>query len=158
MSSVADETTSGSTAPKESDSKTPRDTEENGGKAGRPRRRPRVSARQVAHGAKVGSDAVRARVASIVWIVAVVCGVVLALGAILAALHDYVNPGNLIVETIRGIGNVIAGPFGDINDAGRFRGGVFDLGSASKDALANWGAAALVYFIAGRIVSRVIHP
>jgi len=166
MSSVADETTSGSTTPKDSDSTgprdsdstTPKDAEENGGRAGRTRRRPRVSARQVAHGAKVGSDAVRARVASIVWIVAMVCGVILALGAILAALHDYVNPGNLIVETIRGMGNVIAGPFGDINDAGKFRGGVFDLGKASKDALANWGVAALVYLVAGRIVSRVIHP
>jgi hypothetical protein len=158
MSSVADETTSGGTAPRDSDSKAPRDAEENGGKAGRPRRRPRVSAKQVAHGAKVGSDAVRVRVASIVSIVATVCGVVLALGAILAALHDYVNPGTLIVETLRGMGNVIAGPFGDINDAGKFQGGVFDLSSASKDALANWGAAALVYLVAGRIVSRVIHP
>jgi hypothetical protein len=158
MSSVADETTSGSTAPRDSGSKAPTDAEENGGRAGRPRRRPRVSAKQVAHGAKVGSDAVRVRVASIVGIVAVVCGVILALGAILAALHDYVNPGNLVVETIRSMGNVIAGPFGDIDDAGKFQGGVFDLSTTAKDALANWGAAAVVYLVAGRIVSRVIHP
>jgi hypothetical protein len=147
MSSVADETTSGKRAPKD---------EESGAKAGR--RRPRVSAKQVAHGAKVGSDAVRARVASIVWIVAVVCGVILALGAILAALHNYVNPGNPIVEMIRGLGNVIAGPFGDINDAGKFRGGVFDLSSPSKDALANWGVAAVVYLVVGRVVDRIIRP
>jgi hypothetical protein len=148
MSSVADETTSG---------KEPTTTgEAAAGKARRPRRR--ISARQVAHGAKVGSDAIRSRIASVVWIIAVVCAVILALGAVLAALHNYVNPGNPVVETIRGVGNVIAGPFGDIDDAGKFRGGVFDLSTTAKDALANWGVATVAYLVVGRVLDRVIRP
>lgn len=150
MSSVADETTSGNEA-------TPKAADEGGTKTGPPRRRPRVSARQVAHGAKVGSDAIRSRIASIVWIVAVVCAVVLALAAVLIALQDNVKAGNPIVEWLTNASNVLAGPFGDVN-RNAFNGGVFDLASTPKEALANWGVAAVVYLIVGRVLDRLIRP
>jgi hypothetical protein len=147
MSSVADGTTSGS--------KVPRDADENG-KADRPRRRPRVSAKQVAHGAKVGSDAIRSRVASIVWIVAVICGVILVLAALAVALGA--QPNNPIVQWLSSAANVLAGPFGGLHH------GVFEFKTKSgaddtvKNALINWGLAAVVYLVLGRIISRLIRP
>jgi hypothetical protein len=147
MASVTDDTTS--------DNKTsPKDDGEAGKKS---RRRPRVSARQVAHGAKVGSDAVRSRIASVVWIVAVVCAVILALAAVLIALQDNVKSGNPIVEWLTSVSNVIAGPFGDV-EGNAFSGGVFNLDSTPKEALANWGVAAVLYLVAGRVLDRVIRP
>ena len=151
MSSVADETTS---------SEGTRKAEEEGGngtKAGRPRRRPRVSARQVAHGAKVGTDVIRSRIASVVWIVAVLCAVVLALAAVLIALQDNVKAGNPIVEWLTNASNVIAGPFGDV-ERNSFSGGVFNLSSTPKEALANWGVAAVLFLIVGRLADRIIRP
>ena len=150
MSSVADETTSGNEA-------TPKAEEEGGTKTRRPRRRPRMSARQVAHGAKVGSDAIRSRIASVVWIIAVLCAVVLALAAVLIALQDNVKAGNPIVEWLTNASNVIAGPFGDVRK-NAFNGGIFNLSSTPKEALANWGVAAVLYLVAGRVLDRVIRP
>jgi len=145
MASVTDDTTS--------DNKTSAKDE---GETTRKSRR-RVSAKQVAHGAKVGSDAIRSRIASIVWIVAVVCAVILALAAILIALQDNVKSGNPIVEWLTGVSNVIAGPFGNV-EGSAFSGGLFNLDSTPKEALANWGVAALVYLVVGRLLDRVIRP
>ncbi|MDQ4007906.1 MAG: hypothetical protein M3211_07430 [Actinomycetota bacterium] len=146
MSSVADETTSGKeTAPEA----------ESGGKASR-RRRPSVSAKKVAHGAKVGSDAIRSRVASIVWLIAVICAAVLALGALLVALDA--NARNSVVQWITDTAGVLSGPFGDAE------GGVFNFekknGSADtvKNALVNWGIAAVAYLVVGRVADRIIRP
>jgi hypothetical protein len=149
MSSVADETTSGEGTRKAE--------EANGTKAGRPRRRPRVSARQVAHGAKVGTDVIRSRIASIVWIIAVLCAVVLAIAAVLIALQDNVKAGNPIVEWLTNASNVVAGPFGDVR-GNKFEGGVFNLSSTPKEALANWATAAVLFLLAGKIADRVIRP
>jgi hypothetical protein len=147
MSAVTDETTSS----KETSAK----DEPEGGK--KSRRRPRVSAKQVAHGAKVGTDAIRNRIASIVWIVAVACAVVLALSAVLIALQDNVKSNNVIVEWLTTMSNVVAGPFGETS-GNSFRGGIFNLDSTPKEALANWGVAAVIYLVVGRIADRVIRP
>jgi hypothetical protein len=147
MSAVTDETTS--------DKQTSAKGEDEGGK--KTRRRPRVSAKQVAHGAKVGTDAVRSRIASIVWIVAVACATILALAAVLIALQDNVKSGNPIVEFLTDMSNVIAGPFGEVS-GNAFRGGIFNLDSTPKEALANWGVAAVIYLVIGRIADRIIRP
>jgi hypothetical protein len=145
MSSVADETTSGSKAPRDAD---------DDGTAGRPRRRPRVSAKQVAHGAKVGSDAVRARVASIVWIVAVVCAVIVVLGAILVALGSGVRTGNPVVQFINDTADALAGPFGKMFSYQKDNGKP----DVVQNTVLGYGIAAVVYLVVGKIVSRVIHP
>jgi hypothetical protein len=141
MSAVTDDTTSG------------KQTEHEEGNAKKPRRRPRVSARKVAHGAKVGSDAIRSRIASVVWIIAVVFAVILALAAVLVAL-DPANEQNAVVEWLTNTASVLAGPAGDQN------GGIFDFGrnEEAKNALANWGIAALFYLIVGRVLDRIIRP
>jgi hypothetical protein len=163
MSSVANESTSDKETPaKETPSKEPsgratqaRDERYDAGKEKRGRRRPNVSAKQVAHGAKVGSDAVRNRVASIVWIIAVVCAVILILAALAVALGAQAN--NPIVEWLGHAANALAGPFGGLHH------GIFELKTKSgaddtiKNALINWGLAAIAYLVVGKVVSRVIH-
>lgn len=143
MASVTDDTTS--------DNKTsPKDDGEAGKKT---RRRPRVSAKQVAHGAKVGSDAVRSRIASVVWIIAVICAVILALAAILTAL-DQANEQNVVVQWLGDAADALAGPLAGPQGSP----GVFDFSTDARDALANWGLAALVYLIVGRVLDRIIRP
>jgi hypothetical protein len=147
MSAVTDDTASGK----------PASAGKEDGEEKKTRRRPRVSARQVAHGAKVGSDAVRSRIASIIWIIAVVCAVVLALAAVLIALQDNVRAGNPIVEWLNNVANIVAGPFGDV-EGNSFRGGLFNLESTPREVLANWGTAAVIYLVVGRILDRIIRP
>ena len=143
MSSVADETTSGRETPEA----------EPGGKASR-RRRPTVSAKQVAHGATVGSDAIRSRVASIVWLLAVACAAILAIGALMIALGAQAD--NAIVEWFTGAADFLAGPAGNENR------GIFDFGGGdsgeTKNALVNWGIAAVAYLVVGRVLDRIIRP
>jgi hypothetical protein len=142
MASVADDTTPGKgTSSTEGDL---------GNRSRRPRRRPAVSAKQVAHGAKVGADAVRTRVASVVWIAAVVCGAVLAVAALLFALGA--EKDNQVVQWVTNLAEILAGPAGGPHD------GIFDFGGSAKNALANWGIAAAFYLIAGRVADRIIRP
>ena len=76
----------------------------------------------------------------------------------MGALQKNVTEGNVIVESLTGLANVVAGPFGEVNDNGNFNHGVFTLSTNAKDVLVNWGVAAICYLVIGRIVSRVIHP
>jgi len=102
------------------------------------------------------TNAVRNRVAQIVWLVCVVFALVLAAGALLIALQGAgTNSANslykFIVET------------GDKLDFGVFsrENGLFDFvgkNSDTKDALANWGLAAVIWLVIGRILERVIRP
>jgi hypothetical protein len=97
----------------------------------------------------VGSGVARLRnmIASLVWLVAVLAAGVLALGALFTAL-DQTNQGNEIVTWILARGHELVGPFKDL----------FRLETAKNTLLVNWGIAALVYLIAGKIVERFIRP
>jgi len=96
-----------------------------------------------------GADAVRNRIAALVWLVAVLAAVVLAVGALLQALNA--NDANSIVQFFNGAASDIDGPFRDV-----FR---FDGDNAeTKDILVNWGLAAVAYLIAGKILDRIIRP
>ncbi|MFC0628555.1 hypothetical protein [Kribbella deserti] len=97
----------------------------------------------------VGSGVARIRnlIASLVWLAAVLCAAVLALGALFTAL-DQANQSNEIVRWVLERGHDLVGPFAD----------VFRLETAKNTLLVNWGIAALVYLIAGKILERVIRP
>jgi hypothetical protein len=103
---------------------------------------------------KAGTDAVRNRVASVVWLVAVVCALFLAVGALLIALKA--NEENAVVDF------ALAGA--EVFDLGIFslEGGVFtfagDEDGRVKSALVNWGIAAVAYLVVGKILDRVIRP
>lgn len=100
-----------------------------------------------------GANAVRSRIASLVWLVAVICALFLAIGALLVALKA--NRHNSVVSFILGGADKL--------DLGVFsrKDGIFTFhgkDAAIKDALVNWGIGAIVYLVVGKFVDRVIRP
>ena len=94
-----------------------------------------------------GSRNIRTKIASVVWLVAVVCALFLAVGALLVALK--MNPDNAIVAF------VLEGA--DLLDLGEFK--EFEGKNAKvKSALTNWGIAAVIYLVVGRLLDRLIRP
>ena len=96
------------------------------------------------------SDAVRSKVATVVWLVAVICALFLAVGALLMALQA--KETNPVVQFITDMANRLDGPLHDIFDLEKKN--QFDV----EDALVNWGIAAVVYLVIGKILDRVIRP
>jgi hypothetical protein len=103
---------------------------------------------------KQGSDAARAQAARIIRLVSVVLATVLALGALLVALKANVNQDNSIVRFITDLADTVSGPFSRDNGVFHFSGKNAD----AKNALVNWGIAAIVYLGLGRIVANVVAP
>lgn len=103
-----------------------------------------------------GRDAVskiRNTVAQLVWLVCVVCALLLAAGALLIAL-DANNRNDLTTFVLQGADAVDLGVF-------ERNAGVFDFkgqGSEVKNALVNWGLAAVAWLVVGRILDRIIRP
>ncbi|WP_238164014.1 hypothetical protein [Kribbella pittospori] len=97
----------------------------------------------------LGSGVKRLRnlLASLIWLVAVLAAAVLALGALFTAL-DQTNQSNEIVRWVLERGQDLVGPFKDL----------FRLETAKNTLLVNWGIAALVYLIVGKIVERFVRP
>jgi hypothetical protein len=89
---------------------------------------------------------VREVVATVVFAVAVLAALVLALGAILTALGA--NEGNEIVAGVLDLAARLAGPFAD----------VFTFADPMKQTIVNWGIAGAVYLVAGRVVERLVRP
>lgn len=100
-----------------------------------------------------GANTVRSKIATIVWLVAVVCALFLAVGALLIALKA--NEDNALVAFIISGAETLDGPF-SLND------GIFtfpeDQEGHVKSALTNWGIAAVVYLVIGKILDRIIRP
>ena len=101
---------------------------------------------------KAKANAVRTKVASVVWLVAVVCAVFLAVGALLVALKA--NQDNSIVKLVLDVADALDGPFSRENGIFTFTG----KDAATKSALVNWGIAAVVYLVLGKILDRIIRP
>jgi hypothetical protein len=101
---------------------------------------------------KAGTDVVRSKIASVIWLVAVVCALFLAVGALLVALNA--NQDNSIVQFVLGGADLLDGPFSRDNGVFTFSGE----NAATKSALVNWGIAAIVYLIIGKILDRIIRP
>ncbi len=100
-----------------------------------------------------GANAVRSRIASVVWLVAVVCALFLAVGALLVALKA--NPDNAIVAFVQNLADVL--------DLGVFsrENGIFTPSNdpdGVKSALINWGIGAIAYLVVGKVLDRVIRP
>ncbi len=103
-----------------------------------------------------GSRRVRSLVASLVWLVAVVCALVLATGALLVALRF--NLDNPIVDAITTVAGRI--DFGVLKEfdvpKGAKQSAIDD--AQIKSVLVNWGIAALGYLVVGKVLDRVIRP
>jgi hypothetical protein len=99
-------------------------------------------------------NAIRARLARLWRIVFGVLATILALGALLVVLRNNINESNSVVKLILDIADAISGPFSR-ND------GIFDFtgkNAESKNALLNWGIAAIVYLLIGRFGANAIAP
>ena len=105
--------------------------------------------------AKAGADFVRLRIAQVVWLLCVLAALCLAVGALLIALDDSVNRTNDLVQfVLDGADRLDLGVFDRENGVFSFDG----KNAETKNALLNWGIAAVVWLIAGRIVDRIIRP
>lgn len=97
--------------------------------------------------------AVRTRVAQLLWLACVGCALFLAAGALTYALDA--NPDNALVEFIRNVADVVdLGVFNLENGIKEFVG----KNSDTKNALVNWGLAAVFWLVLGRILERVVRP
>lgn len=99
-----------------------------------------------------GANALRSRIASVIWLVAVVFALFLAVGALLVALGA--NKDNGIVSFILDTAKALDGPFSRENGLFTFDGKSAD----TKSALVNWGLGAVAYLLVGKILDRVIRP
>jgi hypothetical protein len=103
---------------------------------------------------KGDTDVVRDTTAKIVRVVFLVFAVVLALGAFLVAVRDNVSQDNVLVKLVLDIADAIDGPFSRDNGIFEFHG----KSAETKDAVVNWGIAALVYLVIGRFLQRLLSP
>lgn len=100
-----------------------------------------------------GSAGLRVRLAQVIWLAAVVCALFLAVAALLIALDA--NQDNALVAFVLDVADVLdLGVFDPDNGVFTFEGADAD----TKNALANWGLAAIAYLVVGRIAERVVRP
>ncbi|MGI8522561.1 MAG: hypothetical protein ACR2K3_04515 [Nocardioides sp.] len=98
---------------------------------------------------------VRLRVAQLIWLVCVLAALVLAGAALLIALRA--NHTNDLVKLIKDTaGNLDLTVFSLKDGVFHFTG--HDHSADTKNALVNYGLAAVVWLVVGRIVERVVHP
>ena len=109
--------------------------------------------RQTGKKVVAGTRAVRSRIASLIWLVAVVCALILAVGALLVALKA--NPDNAIVSFVQGTADKLdLGVFSRDN-------GIFTPDkdpNGIKSALVNWGIGAIAYLVVGKVLDRIVRP
>jgi hypothetical protein len=96
---------------------------------------------------------IRTRVAQVVWLVCVLAALVLALGALCIAL-DF-NQDNTLVKAILDAADAVdLGVFSRTDGVKQFSGE----NRETLNALVNWGLAAIVWLVVGRILDRIIRP
>jgi hypothetical protein len=96
---------------------------------------------------------IRARLAQLVWLVAALCALLLAVGALLIAL-DANKSNDLVDFVLRAADYVDLGVFSRKDGIKEFRG----QGAEVKNALFNWGLGAVAWLVVGRILDRIIKP
>jgi len=103
--------------------------------------------------AKAGVALVRLRIAQLVWLVCVLAALVLAIGALLIALKANTD-NDLVTWVLKAADRLDLTVFDRDNGIKDFTGKNAEI----KEALLNWGLAAIVWLIGGRIVDRIIRP
>ena len=105
---------------------------------------------------------VRSMLASAVWLVAVLCALSLAVGALLVALQ--MNRDNSIVKLVLDIANTLDfGVFKDFepdppNNPSKAERLDAQQSAETKSVMVNWGLAAVIYLVVGKVLDRVIRP
>jgi hypothetical protein len=86
----------------------------------------------------------RASLARLLIWVATAVALVLVLGIVLVVLEA--NRSNDIVQIVRDAASFLAGPFD----------GLFKLDRPKVETAVNWGVAAVVWFLVGRLIARLL--
>ena len=96
---------------------------------------------------------IRVQLARLIWLFCVVAALFLAVGALLIALDA--NQSNPLVEfVLDGAKLFDLGIFSRQNGIKEFEGS----NAATKNALFNWGLAAIAWLVVGRLLDRIIRP
>lgn len=131
------------------------DTESKAGKR-------RASKSKGGGGFSLPTSRVRSLLATAVWLIAVLCALSLAVGALLVALD--MNRSNSIVKLILDIANALDfGVFKDFEpDPGNnpSKAEIRDAkqSAETKSVMVNWGLAAVIYLVVGKVLDKVIRP
>ena len=94
----------------------------------------------------VAANSGRATVARVIGAIAAIVALILVVGIALVLLKA--NQGNDIVGAIRDAAAWLAGPFD----------GMFSFDKARTEKAVNWGVAAVVWLVVGRLLARLIAP
>ena len=97
---------------------------------------------------------VRTRVAQVVWLLAVLAAVILAIGALMVAL-DFNTRNGLVSFFIDAAKAIDFGSFKEF-EPGKGKGAAHD--ALVKTRLVNWGIAAVIYLVVGKLLDRLIRP
>jgi uncharacterized membrane protein YbhN (UPF0104 family) len=105
--------------------------------------------------ARATTNRVRSIVAQVIWLVCVVAALILAIGALCIALEA--NPHNsLVTWFVTTADKLDLGVFSRHSGVFHWRG--HSHAAQTKNALVNWGIAAVVWLVVGRILERIIRP
>jgi hypothetical protein len=105
--------------------------------------------------AKAAANEVRTRLAQLVWIVCALAALVLAVAALCIALKANLD-NSLVKFCIDTSDKLDFGVFSRTDGVAHWKGHTH--AAVTKNALVNWGLAAVVWLVIGRIVERVIRP
>ena len=98
----------------------------------------------------------RRTAATVIWVLAVLAALVLAIGALVVAL-DF-NRDNPIVDFVHSTASAIdLGLFKDFEIKDQKNADAMQ-SARVKSALVNWGIAAVIYLVVGKILDRLIRP
>jgi hypothetical protein len=106
--------------------------------------------------AKAAVATVRSRVAQLVWVVCALAALVLAVGALCIALKAN-QDNNLVKLVIESADKLDLGVFSRGKDGVAHWRGNTDA-AHTKNALVNWGLAAVVWLVGGKVLERIIRP
>jgi hypothetical protein len=105
--------------------------------------------------AKAAANQIRGRVAQVVWIVCVVAALILASGALCIALKA--NPDNALVKfCIDTADKLDFGVFSRADGVAHWAGQSHE--ALTKNACVNWGLAAVLWLVIGKVAERIIRP
>jgi hypothetical protein len=105
--------------------------------------------------AKAAANLVRTRVAQVVWLVCALAALMLAAGALCIALKANQDNG-LVTFCIDTADKLDFGVFSRTDGVAHWKG--HDHAALTKNALVNWGLAAVIWLVIGRVVERLVRP
>jgi hypothetical protein len=105
--------------------------------------------------AKAAANQVRLRVAQLVWLLCVLAALALALGALCIALKANEDNG-LVKFCIDTADKLDLGAFSRVDGVAHWKG--HSHSALTKNACVNWGLAAVVWLIGGKVVERIVRP